>query len=299
MEKRLIKLRDKSFKKSLLDRPVPNLKSSISLRDNIPKLEIIKSLPKPLQPTKYKPPIPKLRAVPKSKLRIKPKTISKPRVKKVDNDIKKFIDKIAPYYKPKAIQEFNKNLKGEMGIITEMKKALKRAARSLRVAILDRKDPARQLYFTKLAVADELKSIFNRDGAMKFYITLLISFKKNNSEGETVEADAYFNSKTLTILDPDDIIDALDRAEEKINNEMAVWLSKGSGWTVKEVSKHFVNIVKYLPLRAGSYVQLPKKLRNPKKGLINLQNEDDKCILWCITRYFNPCISSPSENNKR
>ena len=268
MEKRINRLRNKSFEKTLLDRPVHNVKTKISLRKNIPKLEIIKSLPKPLQPTQYKPPIPKIRVVKdKPKLRIKPKTISKPIVKKVDNDIKKFIDKIAPYYKPKAIQEFNKNLKGEMGIITEMKKALKRAARSLRVAILDRKDPARQLYFTKLAVADELKSIFNRDGAMKFYITLLISFKKNNSEGETVEADAYFNSKTLTILDPDDIIDALDRAEEKINNEMAVWLSKGSGWTVKEVSKHFVNIVKYLPLRAGSYVQLPKKLRNPKKRL--------------------------------
>ena len=75
MEKRLDRLINKSFNKTLLDTPVSNFKRQISLRGNIPKLEIIRKLPKPLEPTKYKPPIPKLRVV---KPRIKPKTQLKP-----------------------------------------------------------------------------------------------------------------------------------------------------------------------------------------------------------------------------
>ena len=64
MEKRI----NKSYKKTLLDRPVPNKKVKISLRGNIPKLEIIKLLPDPIKPTK---------AIPKSQKYRIPKTQSK------------------------------------------------------------------------------------------------------------------------------------------------------------------------------------------------------------------------------
>ena len=65
MEKRI----NKSYKKTLLDRPVPNKKVKISLRGNKPKLEIIKLLPLPIKPTK-----PKSKKKPIIKLKIKPKT---------------------------------------------------------------------------------------------------------------------------------------------------------------------------------------------------------------------------------
>ena len=45
MEKRINRLINKSFNKTLLDRPVHNYKTKISLRGNIPKLEIIRKLP--------------------------------------------------------------------------------------------------------------------------------------------------------------------------------------------------------------------------------------------------------------
>ena len=86
MEKRINRLINKSFKKTLLDRPVPNKKVKFSLRGNKPKLETTKLLPEPLKPTKYTPPALKIRVV-KKKLRIKPKTqlkqkpIPKPRIK--------------------------------------------------------------------------------------------------------------------------------------------------------------------------------------------------------------------------
>ena len=30
------------------------------------------------------------------------------------------------------------------------------------------------------------------------------------------------------------------------------------------------------------------ELRRPKKGLINIKNNDQKCVLWCHVRHINP-----------
>ena len=218
-------------------------------------------------------------------------------------------DEITPYYKPEAIEEFNKILKDKKSlrvIITKKKKALRRAVKALQVAIRVQKDPARQLYYTTPGVAEELQDILNRDGAMKAYVTLHVTFKKKKIEyrddGQAKEVfekkDAYFNSTDFTILDNDDIIESLDKAAEKINNKIAVWLSDGSGWTIVEIRSHFVNIVKYLPLRGNSYIQLPKELRNSMLGLINLKNIDDMCFLWDHVRHLNPRKKDPQRITK-
>ena len=38
---------------------------------------------------------------------------------------------------------------------------------------------------------------------------------------------------------------------------------------------------------------MPKKLKHPKKGLINIKNDDSKCFLWCHIRYLNPLNKNP------
>ena len=148
--------------------------------------------------------------------------------------------------------------------ITQKKKALKKRAKSIEVTIIERSDPAKQFYFTTPDVAKELESLLHREGGMKAQVTIHITFKKKiirfGSDGEPEEVFeykyAYFNSKVFTILNVEDIIDALDKAAEEINNEIAVWLSESSLWIIVEIRSHFVNIVKYLPLRGNSYIQL-------------------------------------------
>ena len=34
-------------------------------------------------------------------------------------------------------------------------------------------------------------------------------------------------------------------------------------------------------------MDLPVKLRSPRKVLINIKNKDEKCFLWCHGRYIN------------
>ena len=145
-------------------------------------------------------------------------------------------------------------------------------------------------------VAKELEGLLHREGGMKPQVTLHITFKKKKivlgSEGQSEEVfeykNAYFNSKAFTILNSEEIIDALDKAAEAIDNKIAVWLSGGSGWTIEVILRHYINIVKYLPLRGNSYLTLPEELRHPKNGLMNIKNEDDKCFLWCHNRHLNP-----------
>ena len=80
----------------------------------------------------------------------------------------------------------------------------------------------------------------------------------------------------------------IDTIIETILTRIARWISEGSGWVIEEVLSHYLNIASYLPLRGSSYIKLPKELRNSRKGLINLKNEDDQCFPWCHVRHLNP-----------
>ena len=34
-------------------------------------------------------------------------------------------------------------------------------------------------------------------------------------------------------------------------------------------------------------MELPNKLKNSMKGLVNIKNNDNKCFLWCHIRHLN------------
>ena len=38
---------------------------------------------------------------------------------------------------------------------------------------------------------------------------------------------------------------------------------------------------------------MPIELKHPKKGLINIKNNDQKCFLWCHVRHINPLKEHP------
>ena len=47
-------------------------------------------------------------------------------------------------------------------------------------------------------------------------------------------------------------------------------------------------------LAGNSYINLPKELGHPKKGLFNIQNCDDsQCFKWYLIRYLHPADHHP------
>ena len=77
---------------------------------------------------------------------------------------------------------------------------------------------------------------------------------------------------------------------------------EGSGWVVELIESQCINISTYRPLSRNSYVQLPVECKSPKKGLINIRNNDQKCFLWCHIRHINPVKIHPEripQNDKK
>ena len=54
---------------------------------------------------------------------------------------------------------------------------------------------------------------------------------------------------------------------------------------------------KFLIIRS-TYIELPDELNNPMKGLINIKNNDDKCLLWCYIRNLNLVKTHPERITK-
>ena len=65
------------------------------------------------------------------------------------------------------------------------------------------------------------------------------------------------------------------------------FLRQGSNWQILSVNFQYIDILLYNPLEGSSYIELPKELQNPRKGLINIKNEDKKCFLYCLLYHFH------------
>ena len=80
---------------------------------------------------------------------------------------------------------------------------------------------------------------------------------------------------------------SLKNSFQKLLHRIYNWINEGSGWIVKLIESQYINISAYRPLSGSSYIKLPAELKSPKKGLINIKSNDQKCFLWCHVRHIN------------
>ena len=86
---------------------------------------------------------------------------------------------------------------------------------------------------------------------------------------------------------------SLENAFQEILHRIDNWINKGSDWIVELIESQYINVSTYRPLSGSSYMRLPVELKSPKKGLINIKNNDQKCFLWCHVRHINPVKIHP------
>ena len=90
----------------------------------------------------------------------------------------------------------------------------------------------------------------------------------------------------------------LENYFEEILYMIDVWINNGSGWIIELIESQYINISTYRPLSGSFYMDLPVELRNPRKGLINIKNKDQKCFLWYHVRHINPSKEHPERITK-
>ena len=114
-----------------------------------------------------------------------------------------------------------------------------------------------------------------------------VELMKNNPSGLAKTTDAYFRSDVMTILSAHAIDVAVQKAFTEIQKRIEKWTREGSGWTVTKVLNVYLYFAKYSPLKVGSYIDLPKYLKD-KKAIVNVQNTDQKCLLWAVLSALHP-----------
>ena len=143
-------------------------------------------------------------------------------------------------------------------------------------------DPMKQLHASKPTI----KELLIKMHGFKYIITLLVTLKKDykvknddsTTEEKTEHTMLYFNSYTKRVINENFRHD-LDLSFEEVINKIQNWINDGFGWAIDLVNGEYVHVSKYDPLHASSYLELPKKYAHPRKGLINIKNKINKCLL--------------------
>ena len=118
----------------------------------------------------------------------------------------------------------------------------------------------------------------------RYQITLQVLLSKVKSSDFTEYSTIYLNSLTKTVIGEKYY---LNDCFNEIIFGLENWISHRSGWIVESILNQYLNISSYKPLSGSTYCKVPKELSHPMKGLINIQNDDNKCFLWCHVRYLN------------
>ena len=98
--------------------------------------------------------------------------------------------------------------------------------------------------------------------------------KKYKLNEEIEFAPVYFNSLAKIVTNKRF---KLQNTFQDILYRLDCWINEGSGWITNQLNR--INISTYRPLLENSYINLPIELKNPKTGLINIKNKDQKCFL--------------------
>ena len=296
---------DNSFGKTLLDAPIRLKRKRVPGKVGV----FFEKLPAPLAPVKYQPSKPK--AKPRSQ-----RPVALPRLRRQvqlrDPQGQKFIREITPLYTEGAIREFRERFTDPAKVaqkkafreelasklrkrillkLRERKNGIRGVVQSFELEYLSSNDPRVLFDTARNSLIKTLSEILHKKGPHKGYFTIRVELKKRILvDGEELYefSQPYFNSTTRTILNEFDIKDFYDQAVEEILNRIAKWISKGSGWVIERIINLYFNVVSYVPLKGRSYFSLPDELRNSKRGLINVKNDDNECFRWCHVRHLNP-----------
>ena len=188
--------------------------------------------------------------------------------------------------------------------IKELNQALKGHAKSYGIELQDSLNSLNHFTKTKELVESHLESLLKDMKGFKFIETLEVTFEKDTIDSKTgkrvsIYKTAFFNGKAKTITKANDIEHELSMSRQEILNVIDKWVSEGSGWVIDRIDSHYINVTTYTPLHGSSYIELPTELRNPKKGLINIKNKDNKCFRWCHIRHLNTQEKNPQRIKKK
>ena len=232
----------------------------------------------------------------------KPKTSQRGKVAKIAENFEKNI--VKPTTKPKQdikgkiAENFEKPLrikeipkpsvdedKPEM-----VKSAFKKSQKRFKIKTTHIHSPVDEMKSKKNVIENLLKDNLKSMKSLKFNYGLEITFSQIAKEDQIKISDIkeILWSSPQIILNENDIDKKIDLVISDIMQKITSFSASGaSSLVISKINTQYIDIIEYKPLKGSSYIKLPKALKNPKMGLINIKNEDQKCFAYCLIYHLN------------
>lgn len=123
-----------------------------------------------------------------------------------------------------------------------------------------------------------------KHGCIKINFELFACFVLQKTDEQQIKS---FNSKYVIIYKNTDLNEIYDTSSNVLEQKLTEFEHCESGWSFSSICHLELNINKYNPLRGGTYIELPEKIKNTKSCL-NIRNSDYHCFLWSIVASLFP-----------
>ena len=208
-----------------------------------------------------------------------------------ENKAKGLFQKLLSFFNTFIEKPFIKHLKnidllhelpfyGKLSIV-KISKAFKRYARSYKIETIDSKDPFVQLAASKSSIKDLFEGLLHEIKGFKYQTTVKVLLSKHNENRDIEFAFVYFNFTTKTVINSDKYM--LDKSFQEILYRVDNWINEGSCQVFESINGEYMSISIYSPLSGSTYIELPYRLRNLMKGLINIKHNEINVFFEAIS----------------
>ena len=105
-------------------------------------------------------------------------------------------------------------------------------------------------------------------------VSLILQVEMEKGDDITATDKPYFRSGPMTVTTSHEIGDGIRAAHSQIHRNIDKWIENGSNRHINHITRFYVDVAAYQPMRGKSYLDLPNNLKK-KKAIINVKNEDD------------------------
>ena len=121
-----------------------------------------------------------------------------------------------------------------------------------------------------------------KKSAVSFFTVYQCKLVKYDNDGEEIESTVvYFHSSTKRLFSMEEFDTEYGEAMGNINEKFGKYMGESSGWVLDSISAINLNVARYNPIRGASYIRTPSAIA-VKKAVLNIQNRDMLCFLYCI-----------------
>ena len=209
------------------------------------------------------------------------------------------------YLTPSRLKKLSQQLEKKINKVVEEEKRLftpikeKSAFKNFTVQYVINGDPTYGPTVFLQVAKPHIINIMNTNRNIKARLYLNCKMTKPDSLGPIIKRFAFHSIGHKIITEATDSHEIYNEMRDEIEEEIQkVEQVEGSGWVFLEVENLTLCTDIWDPIKASSYIDLPKELKN-KNAIINMKNEnDDKCFLWCVLRALNPKDTHPERIDK-